>query len=818
MIDSSPFGTIGQQVIPSLKRPEEIYMFSNESNTCLVKVKKNSRGLGLAITGGVNDTNESDLNQGHEATSQNISPSSSSAFSKLIRIKRIFESEPASESGLKSGDIILCANNLDMVGLSYLESVNYLHSLPFDVSLKIMRVMSQDCDHQDMDVSLDHGSQSSLKGVNHSKQSVVESPTIHSLNQRMNSQSIMQSDDQYSGERQLKPSTEHSIQATHHPYYHNEDVNHPHHHDELNQCQTPSSGYYDNSVVKTEDEEEEDDDDHESPKDANCDMDPDDHIHANTWFDVTLTKKDGSLGFTIIKKEEGGLYVKDIIKEPAILEPVMSPGDKILLVNGIDVSSLTHAGAISFLRGLPDTVTLRIQPENIPQDILQEVSGLSGGSSSRFNTSSSSGGKRRQLRHEARMMIKEKMQLSGEKNKDPNTSGTSTSSNVDSLSRLKNRNKEKSKAKLNNNNQVIVTPSGGDGSSSFDERRDSSSDHGNNQHQRRRSKEDETGSPSDPASINYHQMTSNHENNNNIKSCKQQPSAHSKSFEFEKQLSTPKSSQNYYGHDQDYLLNRILESSKSDEVLNTINQDLNSSDYSQVNQDNDEDEEEDADNKIASLAKWRGTNLADGSSPENQPFGIAALTGNHLKQLEFVHQQPLINRNHPHRTSDEQDSGFGGDWTPKTTLEKPLDVQKMRTEMMMDDKKTSQEPSTEVMEVTLEKGWCSRLGIILMDDPNDESNPNGCVVREIFPNTVASNDGKIKPGFKLIQVNSIDLKLKNSKVVIDLLRKSKGKIHMKFLINRFTWETCWTQLVTVLMARQLLIHFNSTNTNHIIRA
>jgi len=136
-----------------------------------------------------------------------------------------------------------------------------------------------------------------------------------------------------------------------------------------------------------------------------------------------------------------------------------------------------------------------------------------------------------------------------------------------------------------------------------------------------------------------------------------------------------------------------------------------------------------------SLTKWRGTNLVD-----------------HIVQQSNHHRE--------NRFLDEQDSGFG-DSTPKaTTLEKPL--------------------TRSIVEVTLEKGWTSRLGIQLMDDPSSEP-PICCVVKGIVPHTIAASDGRIKEGFKLLSVNDIALEGKPSKEVIDYIRKFKGKMKMKFL-------------------------------------
>lgn len=101
-------------------------------------------------------------------------------------------------------------------------------------------------------------------------------------------------------------------------------------------------------------------------------------------FEVVLKKKDGTLGFTICKKDDGMFYIKSVINEPAINEPAISPGDKILRVNGIDVSSLSHTSAISFLRSLPDIVTLKLEPV-IPEDVSLDMEQFNFYSTSRLN-------------------------------------------------------------------------------------------------------------------------------------------------------------------------------------------------------------------------------------------------------------------------------------------------------------------------------------------------------------------------------------------------------------------------------------------------
>ncbi|NXA02526.1 PTN13 phosphatase, partial [Nesospiza acunhae] len=75
---------------------------------------------------------------------------------------------------------------------------------------------------------------------------------------------------------------------------------------------------------------------------------------------VTLTKSDkGSLGFTVTKGNDSvGCYVHDIVQDPAKSDGRLRPGDRLIKVNDIDVTNMSHTDAVSFLRAAPRTVRL----------------------------------------------------------------------------------------------------------------------------------------------------------------------------------------------------------------------------------------------------------------------------------------------------------------------------------------------------------------------------------------------------------------------------------------------------------------------------
>jgi hypothetical protein len=75
-----------------------------------------------------------------------------------------------------------------------------------------------------------------------------------------------------------------------------------------------------------------------------------------------LVKQQGSLGFTLQKEDESvyGHFVRALVREPATTDGRIQPGDKIMAVNGVPVSDMTHEQAVIFLRQAPDMVKLRL--------------------------------------------------------------------------------------------------------------------------------------------------------------------------------------------------------------------------------------------------------------------------------------------------------------------------------------------------------------------------------------------------------------------------------------------------------------------------
>ncbi|XP_062899577.1 tyrosine-protein phosphatase non-receptor type 13 isoform X2 [Mobula hypostoma] len=77
---------------------------------------------------------------------------------------------------------------------------------------------------------------------------------------------------------------------------------------------------------------------------------------------VTLKKSEkGSLGFTVTKGDDDiGCYIHDVIQDPAKCDGRLRPGDRLIMVNDVDITSMSNTEAVDFLRSIPDTVTLVI--------------------------------------------------------------------------------------------------------------------------------------------------------------------------------------------------------------------------------------------------------------------------------------------------------------------------------------------------------------------------------------------------------------------------------------------------------------------------
>ncbi|KAK0174970.1 hypothetical protein PV327_008756 [Microctonus hyperodae] len=86
------------------------------------------------------------------------------------------------------------------------------------------------------------------------------------------------------------------------------------------------------------------------------------HIEPCGEFDIEMTKVSGSLGFTLRKVDSSvlGHYIRALVREPALSDGRIQPGDKIVAVDDTLLSPMTHEEAVSLLRQCGPKVKLRL--------------------------------------------------------------------------------------------------------------------------------------------------------------------------------------------------------------------------------------------------------------------------------------------------------------------------------------------------------------------------------------------------------------------------------------------------------------------------
>ncbi|XP_065343188.1 uncharacterized protein LOC135941516 isoform X2 [Cloeon dipterum] len=108
--------------------------------------------------------------------------------------------------------------------------------------------------------------------------------------------------------------------------------------------------------LRHEDQASDDSNDEREEKDAK------DTSPESGEFSIEIRKVDKSLGFTLWKEDTSrlGHYVRALVKEPAVSDGRIRPGDKIMAVNDVEFSELSHEEAVAFLRKCGDVVTIKL--------------------------------------------------------------------------------------------------------------------------------------------------------------------------------------------------------------------------------------------------------------------------------------------------------------------------------------------------------------------------------------------------------------------------------------------------------------------------
>lgn len=593
--------------------------FITESTTFQVTVIKNLRGLGLAVTGGV----ECDL-----------------PYAGLIRIKKLYPQTPAWLCGqLEVGDILLQANDNPLTGLTSHEALEMLRTVGQEVTLEICRpppgTMGDDEDLPDGGNTL---------GV------VSTSLTT--------------------------PNTSHNYLSP-------------------------------------------------SPSFSSCGE-----------FEVQLTKVAGSLGFTLRKQDNSilGHTIRSLVKEPAISDGRLRPGDKIISVNNTDMCSLSHEEAIGFLRTCPETVTLRLY-----RDAMQTpVSPVS-------PTEPDILAKPKPLRKEARDMLSDLAFRKQSPSNSPSLAGASGSPGTPRRRRLQ-------KTPSPDIKSVVI------------DRWDSLV---------RKTEESLPGTPT------LEKKTSL----NSIRETDHEASPFGDS-QTDDSLSTTIRSRNSSASSSSLTASNSESRPKRPSFLDLSNG-RGCPRKTQFTPPHEVDR---------SFPSPLGGNYPSADSLDSAP----QLTSAHSDTPAFSHlqqgyQSVNLGALHPHEdsrltntTSDHNISSHDTDGPQQSGLLKwkgivftpeEEDTQSLEESLQQEGDREGSPQSHKPKMVTIElnRGWNSRLGFSLQ--PKGENT----VIKAIYADSVAAKDGRLKMGDIVVKVNGIDVVGWETESVIDLLRKTRGKISVTVL-------------------------------------
>jgi len=296
--------------------------FSDFNNTFEVEIKRNSLGLGFSIDGG---------------------PDAPAPWTNLVRVKKIFPLQPAWETGkLRIGDILLRVSGVPLSGLSLRQALDILRSSPAVTLLQVCRV-SDNSGNSWMVQPAPRSRSSIVRSYSYGPVSVpamegILTPRRPQLHVSEPESEIVDTSD-FTPRSNLSLCSGESMDI---------EISPP----------SPSTS----SVSSRE----------WSPADDDSEtldiLKPVEKTLKNSGsqnygeFTISLTKVNGSLGFTLRQTDDTVLKhtIKALVKEPAISDGRLKPGDKLLTCNGVDLSNFSHQELISFLRQCPETNSLTL--------------------------------------------------------------------------------------------------------------------------------------------------------------------------------------------------------------------------------------------------------------------------------------------------------------------------------------------------------------------------------------------------------------------------------------------------------------------------
>jgi len=324
---------------PTLKMSNALLVpeFSDISNTFEVEIKRNSLGLGFSISGG---------------------PEAPSPWTNLIRVKKIFPLQPAWETGkLKIGDIILRVSGIPLSALNLRQALDILRTSPPVTTLQVCRVSDSS------------GNSWSAQPTPKSRSTIVRSysygpvsgPTLDGT------RSPKKLSDQ-TGRPPLPPSPDNVVRQAELKLQMGKLKS------TLSICSgesmdievsppSPSSPCSSREWSPAEDNNLSDTLNILKPIEKTLRNSlPDQGSSFYGEFTINLKKVNGSLGFTLRQMDDTVLKhtIKALVKEPALSDGRIRPGDKLLAANGVDLSNFSHQELITFLRQCPEMNTLTL--------------------------------------------------------------------------------------------------------------------------------------------------------------------------------------------------------------------------------------------------------------------------------------------------------------------------------------------------------------------------------------------------------------------------------------------------------------------------
>uniref|UniRef100_A0A663LY12 Tyrosine-protein phosphatase non-receptor type 13 n=1 Tax=Athene cunicularia TaxID=194338 RepID=A0A663LY12_ATHCN len=342
------------------------YSFVTSENTFEVKLLKNSSGLGFSF-----------------CREDNLTPEQ--LGSTIVRVKKLFPGQPAAESGqIEIGDVILKVNGASLKGLSQQEVISALRGTSPEVSLLLCRPPSgilPDIDpslltpiHSPQQVFPDVSREVSGPSNGEQGDSSDDNETTDLSKEGLKSPSRRDSssDSSRSGDEEvidlpaqvgvgwssaLYQTSEEAMTQAHESQY------------EAHSGQEEAV-----RTILYSDQEASSKSELEDRYAVYNNHNTAEGIYKNSLLDLfieilfkillfvifTMTKSEkGSLGFTVTKGNDNvGCYIHDIVQDPAKSDGRLRPGDRLIKVNDIDVTNMSHTDAVNFLRAAPKTVRL----------------------------------------------------------------------------------------------------------------------------------------------------------------------------------------------------------------------------------------------------------------------------------------------------------------------------------------------------------------------------------------------------------------------------------------------------------------------------